>query len=86
MTKKAGGAVDMHGGRPAWYCVFRYQADYETEPIIDRAPTRFTQIWLAQLEAADFRRNLRGALGTPTSTPHREGVQKLRSGLIYEDR
>lgn len=23
VTKKAGGAVDMHSDRPAWYCVFR---------------------------------------------------------------
>lgn len=85
VTKKAGGAVDMHGARPAWYCVCRYQADYETEPVVDRAPTRFTQIWLAQLDANDFRKNPRGELGTKTATPHRAGVMKLRAGLLYED-
>jgi hypothetical protein len=85
VTKKPGGAVDMHGARPAWYCVLRYEADYETEPIVDRAPTRFTHIWIAHLDADDFRMNPRGELGTRTATPHREGVQKLRAGLLYED-
>lgn len=85
VTKKRGGAVDMHGPRPAWYCVFRYEADYDTEPAIERRPTRFTHIWIARLSAEDFRKNPRGELGTRTATPHREGVQKLRAGLVYED-
>lgn len=51
VTKKAGGAVDMHSDRPAWYCVFRYIADYTTEPVLDREPTRFTNVWLARLDA-----------------------------------
>lgn len=85
VTSKAGGAVDMHGARPSWYAVFRYLADYTTEPVVDREPTRFTQVWLARLDEGDFRRNPRGELGTRTATPHREGVKKLREGLIYQD-
>jgi hypothetical protein len=85
VTKKPGGAVDMHSDRPAWYCVLRYVADYTTEPILDRAPTRFTDIWLAQLQARHFRKNPRGERGTRTATPHREGVKVLRSGWLYRD-
>ena len=54
VTKKPGGAVDMHSDRPAFYCVFRYEADYETEPVVDREPTRFTDVWLTRLDAADL--------------------------------
>jgi hypothetical protein len=85
VTKKAGGAVDMHGARPAWYCVFRYEADYETQPVVAREPTRFTDVWIAKLDSKDFRKNARGELGTRTATPHREGVKKLRQGLLYHD-
>ena len=31
-TRKAGGAVDTHGAREQWMCVFVYQTDGETEP------------------------------------------------------
>ena len=85
VTSKPGGGVDMHGARPAWYAVFRYEVDFETQPVVARAPTHFTNIWLAQLVADDFRRNARGELGTRTATPHREGLKKLRSAWIYRD-
>jgi hypothetical protein len=85
VTKKPGGGVDMHGARPAWYAIFRYEADYETEPIVEREPTRFTHVWLAKLGLADFRRNIRGELGTPTSTPDRKGLATLRTGWLYVD-
>jgi hypothetical protein len=86
VTKNQSGAVDMHSDRPAFYCVFRYEADYETEPVVDREPTRFTNVWLAQLGAADFRKNDRGPRGTRTATPHREGLEKLREHWLYRDR
>lgn len=85
VTKKVGGAVDMHSDRPAWYCVFRYEADYTTEPVLDRAPTRFTDIWLTRLDERDFRKNPRGPRGTRTATPHRDGVRKLRANWLYRD-
>lgn len=83
VTKKKSGAVDMHSDRPAWYCVFRYVADYSTEPIIDREPTRFTNIWLACLDESHFRKNERGPRGTRTATPHREGIEHLRANWLY---
>jgi hypothetical protein len=85
VTKKAGGAVDMHSDRPAWYCVFRYLADYTTEPIVDRQPTRFTDVWLAQIRAEDFRKNSRGPRGTRTATFDKDGVRVLRAGWLYRD-
>lgn len=85
VTSKSGGGVDMHSARPSWYAIFRYEADYVTEPVVNREPTRFTQVWLARLDDADFRRNARGERGTRTATPHREGLKKLREGLIYVD-
>jgi hypothetical protein len=85
VTKRASGAVDMHSDRRAWYCIFRYVADYKTEPVIDRKPTRFTNIWLARLNASHFRKNERGPRGTRTATPHRKGVEHLRANWVYRD-
>jgi hypothetical protein len=85
VTSKPGGAVDMHSARPAWYAVFRYQTDHETQPVVNRAPTRFTHIWLGELAADDFRSNARGPRGTRTSTPHKDGIAKLRAAWIYRD-
>jgi hypothetical protein len=82
-TRKAGGAVDTHGARQQWMCVFVYVVDNETEPASARQPMRFTEIYLAFVEEADFRSNGRGALGTRTATLHKEGVAKLRSHWIY---
>jgi hypothetical protein len=85
VTKHPSGAVDMHSDRPAWYCIFRYVADYATEPVLDREPTRFTDVWLARLGANDFRKNERGPRGTRTATPHREGLKRLRANRLYRD-
>lgn len=82
-TRKEGGAVDTHGARQQWMCVFVYKVDNDTEPASEREPMRFTEIYLAFVEEADFRSNARGALGTRTATLHREGVLKLRSNWIY---
>jgi hypothetical protein len=35
-TRKTGGAVDTHGARNQWMCVFVYDVDTETEPASDR--------------------------------------------------
>ncbi|WP_312084704.1 hypothetical protein [Brevundimonas sp.] len=82
-TRKKGGAVDTHGGREQWMCVFVYQIDNTTEPAQDRAPTRFSEVYLANVGIDDFRKNARGELGTRTATLHAEGVAKLRSQWVY---
>ena len=84
-TRKAGGAVDTHGAREQWMCVFVYRVDNDTEPAVDRRPMRFTEIYLGYVTVEDFRRNPRGELGTRTATLDREGIKKLRSNWIYLD-
>lgn len=85
-TRKSGGAVDTHGARDQWMAVFVYEVDTTTEPARDRRAMTFTEVYLGQVEIADFRKNARGELGTRTATLHREGVQKLRANWIYRDR
>jgi hypothetical protein len=83
-TRKPGGAVDTHGARDQWMCVFVYVVDNLTEPAIDRRPMSFREIYLAQVTKDDFRRNARGELGTRTATLHKAGVEKLRRNWIYK--
>lgn len=83
-TRKPGGAVDTHGARNQWMCVFVYTVDILTEPARDRAPMAFTEAYLGQVELADFRRNPRGELGTRTATLHKQGIEKLRQNWIYK--
>ncbi len=85
-TMKAGGAVDTHGARKQWLCVFVYKVDSVTEPAIDRAALKFTEVYLAEVVVEDFRKNARGELGTRTATLHAEGVKKLRGGWVYLDK
>lgn len=82
-TRKAGGAVDTHGARNQWMCVFVYTVDSETEPAVDRLPMTFTEVYLGEVTTDDFRRNARGELGTRTATLHANGIAKLRSHWIY---
>lgn len=83
-TRKRGGAVDTHGGREQWMCVFVYDVDAATEPAHDRRATRFLEVYLGHVEVSDFRNNPRGTLGTRTSTLHRDGITKLRSNWVYK--
>lgn len=83
-TKKKGGAVDTHGARAQWMCVFVYKADCATEPAIARAPTRFTEVYIGSVGELDFRKNPRGELGTRTATLHKEGIRKLRQNWVYK--
>ena len=79
-TLKKGGAVDTHGARDQWMCVFVYKVDDETEPATDRAPMKFTEVYLAEVVKKDFRSNSRSTTqGTRTATLDRAGVKKLRS-------
>lgn len=82
-TRKAGGAVDTHGARDQWMCVFVYDIDNSTEPASKRRPMTFTEIYLGKVGVEDFRKNPRGELGTRTATLHKEGIKKLRENWIY---
>ncbi len=84
-TRKKGGAVDTHGARDQWMCVFVYGVDTESEPASSRRPMTFTEVYLGQVTKDDFRRNARGELGTRTATLHAQGIQKLRDSWIYLD-
>ena len=83
-TRKAGGAVDTHGARSQWMCVFVYEVDNTTEPASARQPMRFTEVYLGQVEEADFRKNARSDLGTRTATLHKDGIAKLRANWVYK--
>jgi hypothetical protein len=83
-TRKAGGAVDTHGARQQWMCVFVYEVDNATEPAANRAPMRFTEVYLGEVIEADFRSNARSALGTRTATLHGAGIRKLRESWVYK--
>jgi len=85
-TRKEGGAVDTHGAREQWMCVFVYTVDNETEPARSRKPMTFTEVYLGQVSTDDFRKNARGELGTRTATLHREGIEKLRQNWIYKSK
>lgn len=82
-TRNKNGAVDTHGAREQWMCVFVYEVDSATQPVRDRAPMTFTNVYLAHVTESDFRHNSRGTLGTRTATLHREGIRKLRGNWVY---
>ncbi len=83
-TRKRGGAVDTHGARNQWMCVFVYQLDLETEPASARLPMAFTEVYLGRVTTEDFRKNARSELGTRTATLHKEGIRKLRETWLYK--
>ena len=82
-TRKKGGAVDTHGARDQWMCVFVYRVDNETEPASDRQPMTFAEVYLSEVSMEDFRRNPRSELGTRTATLDRHGIRKLRQNWLY---
>lgn len=82
-TRKSGGAVDTHGAREQWMCVFVYTVDTESEPATHRRPMEFTEVYLGRVTVDDFRKNPRSELGTRTATLHKDGIKKLRDSWIY---
>ena len=83
-TRNKTGAVDTHGARNQWMCVFVYKVDTETEPAVSRRPMMFTAVYLGEVTLDDFRRNPRGELGTRTATLHKDGIRKLRENWVYK--
>jgi hypothetical protein len=83
-TRKRGGAVDTHGARDQWMCVFVYDVDARSEPARERLPMAFVEVYLGQVTIADFRKNPRSELGTRTATLHKQGIEKLRQNWIYK--
>lgn len=82
-TRKRGGAVDTHGARNQWMCVFVYETDQKSQPASERKEMHFIEVYLANVSVEDFRSNARGTLGTRTATLHADGVKKLRENWIY---
>lgn len=83
-TLKRGGAVDTHGGRNQWMCVFVYDVDIdESRSASQRLPLTFREVYLSEVTIDDFRKNARGELGTRTATLHKAGIQKLRKNWVY---
>jgi hypothetical protein len=81
-TQKRGGAVDTHGARDQWMCVFVYEAPQRDDTT---AALKFREVYLGQVTAAAFRRNPRGELGTRTATLNAAGIARLRGSWIYSD-
>jgi len=82
-TRKIGGAVDTHGARDQWMCVFVYAVDTVSEPARDRRAMTFLEVYLGKVAVDDFRKNPRSELGTRTATLHKEGIKKLRQNWLY---
>lgn len=61
-TRKSGGAVDTHGARDQWMCVFVYDTDKESEPAQARRSMTFTEIYLGKVTTDDFRKILAASL------------------------
>ncbi|MEW5723580.1 MAG: hypothetical protein AB1896_10775 [Thermodesulfobacteriota bacterium] len=83
-TRKTGGAVDTHGAREQWMCVFVYNVDMASEPAYARQAMTFMEIYLGQVTIEDFRKNPRSELGTRTATLHKDGIKRLRMNWIYK--
>ena len=62
-------------------CVFVYRVDDKTEPAVDRRPMKFTEVYLAYVTVADFRKNPRSELGTRTATLDRNGLPEAPQQL-----
>lgn len=82
-TRNTSGAVDTHGAREQWMCVFVYDVDNTTEPAVARSPMTIRAVYLGHVTLDDFRRNERGLLGTRTATLHKDGIGKLRRNWVY---
>ncbi len=79
-TRKKGGAVDTHGARNQWMCVFVYEVDTKSEPAVNRRPMKFTEVHLGEVTLDDFRRNPRGELrASPEKRHHKRPPIRKRA-------
>ena len=62
-TRKGGGAVDTHGARDQWMCVFVYLIDNETEPARERKPMTFIEIYIGKVFCCRFSAQPAGRTG-----------------------
>lgn len=85
-TRKRGGAVDSHGAREQTLLTFVYDIDNDpAKGKLEREPLRFTEVYLATVTEADYRKNPRGELGTRTATLDRDGIARYRQSWVYLD-
>lgn len=85
-TRKRGGAVDSHGARAQTLLTFVYDIDNDpAKGKLDREPLKFTEVYLATVTEADYRKNNRGELGTRTATLDRDGIKRYRESWVYLD-
>jgi len=70
--------------RDQWMCVFVYEVDTDSETAVNRRAMTFTDVYLGKITVRDFRRKLRGELGTRTATLHADGIRKLRESWVYK--
>jgi hypothetical protein len=80
-TRKKGGAVDTHGGRNQWMCVFVYEVDNETEPAQSRRPMRFTEVYLSHVTGRRFQKECARRAWHPHRDPRSRRNQKAASQL-----
>ncbi len=76
-----------HNMEIGWIMIFQYRIDAETEPPIDREPTKFERVLCAKLEEADWSFSGRSATSrrTPTASIRKSGVEKLEAHPVYLD-
>jgi len=85
-TLKRGGAVDTHGARDQWLCVFVYEIDRSTEPATARRALKFREVYLSRVTIADFTARARKTdIGTRTANIAGAGLARFRENWVYRD-
>jgi hypothetical protein len=76
-----------HNVENGWIMICQYNIDRKTEPIEQRAPTKFDRIMCAKLSETDWSYSGRreGSRRTPTASIKRAGVAKLAASAVYCD-
>ena len=83
--EKRGGAVDTHGARNQWMCVFVYKVDTKSEPAVNRRPMTFTEVYLGEVTLGRLPKKPAGR--TRGREPRRStpmGIRKLRESWVYK--